>query len=146
MTWQKDDYTITTDKSALDIHVIHQFLSQSYWAAGVPVAIVQKAIDGSLCFGVFHGGQQAGFARVVTDKATFAWLADVFIVESHRGKGLSKWLMEIITAHPDLQGLRRFMLATRDAHGLYRQFGFKEPEQIGNFMQVHNPNVYKLNH
>ncbi len=141
----KDEYTITTDKSVLDIKVIHHFLSQSYWAAGIPVATVQRAIEGSLCFGVFHGSQQIGFARVVTDKATFAWLADVFIVESHRGKGLSKWLMEVITGHSDLQGLRRFMLATRDAHGLYRQFGFKEPETTGNLMQVHKPDVYKQN-
>lgn len=145
MNWQKDEFTITTDKSKFDIAVIHQFLTHSYWSPGVPVATVQKSIEGSLCFGVFHDGRQVGFARVITDKATFAYLADVFIIEEYRGKGLSKWLMEIITGHPDLQGLRRFLLATRDAHGLYRQFGFSVLPSAENLMQIHNPDVYKMN-
>lgn len=143
MHWQKGEYTITTDKSKLDIEVIHGFLSQSYWAEDIPVAIVQRSIEGSLCFGVFHGDRQIGFARVVTDMATFAYLADVFIIEDHRGKGLSKWLMEVITGHPGLQGLRRFLLATRDAHGLYRQFGFTALASPENLMHIHNPDVYK---
>lgn len=145
MKWQKDEYTISTDKSKLDIHVIHDFISQTYWASGIPLATMQKAIEGAMCFGVFHGEQQVGFARVITDKATFAYLADVFIIESHRGKGLSKWLVEIIVGHPDLQGLRRFLLATRDAHGLYRQFGFTVPESAENLMHIYNPGVYKTN-
>jgi GNAT superfamily N-acetyltransferase len=144
MNWQKDEFTITTDKSKMDIAVIHQFISQTYWAKGIPVATMQKAIEGSLCFGVFHGERQVGFARVVTDKATFAYLADVFIIEEYRGKGLSKWLMEIIIGQPDLQGLRRFLLATRDAHGLYRQFGFKDMVSAENLMQIHNPDIYKM--
>jgi GNAT superfamily N-acetyltransferase len=144
MNWQKDEFTITTDKKKMDIEVIHQFISQSYWAKGIPIATMQKAIEGSLCFGVFHGERQVGFARVVTDKATFAYLADVFIIEEYRGKGLSKWLMEIIIGQPELQGLRRFLLATRDAHGLYRQFGFKDMVSAENLMQIHNPDIYKM--
>jgi GNAT superfamily N-acetyltransferase len=144
MNWQKDEFTITTDKKKMDIVVIHQFISQSYWAKGIPIATMQKAIEGSFCFGVFHGERQVGFARVVTDKATFAYLADVFIIEEYRGKGLSKWLMEIIIGQPELQGLRRFLLATRDAHGLYRQFGFKDMVSAENLMQIHNPDIYKM--
>lgn len=129
----------------MDIAVIHAFLSQTYWAKGIPVATVQKSIDGALCFGVFHEQNQVGFARVVTDRATFGYLADVFILENYRGQGLSKWLMEIIMGHPDLQGFRRFLLATRDAHELYRQFGFTEISNPENLMHVHNPNVYTAN-
>jgi GNAT superfamily N-acetyltransferase len=145
MNWQKDEYTITTDKSKMDIEVIHEFLTHSYWAKGIPVAIVQKSIEGSLSFGVFHGSRQVGFARVISDMATFAYLADVFIIEAYRGKGLSKWLMEIITGHPGLQGLRRFLLSTRDAHGLYRQFGFSELLSPENWMQVYKHDIYKMN-
>jgi GNAT superfamily N-acetyltransferase len=145
MKWHKGEYTITTDKSKLDINVIHHFIAQTYWAKDIPIATMQKAIDGAMCFGVFHGEKQVGFARVITDKATFAYLADVFIIESYRGKGLSKWLMEIIVGHPDLQGLRRFLLATRDAHGLYRQFGFTTLESAENLMHIHNPDIYKMN-
>ncbi|CCH56590.1 GCN5-related N-acetyltransferase [Fibrisoma limi BUZ 3] len=119
-------YTISTDKTKLDVTLIHQFLSQeSYWAANIPREIVERSIKGSLCFGVYLDGQQVGFARVITDEATFAYLADVFILSEHRGKGLSKQLMETISAWPTLQGLRRWILATRDAHTLYEQFGFK---------------------
>jgi GNAT superfamily N-acetyltransferase len=126
-------YQITCDKARLDIDAIHSFLSQSYWSPGIPRAVVERAIANSLCFGVLHQGQQVGFARVVTDTATFAYLADVYILPEHRGKGLSRRLMEQITRHPDLQGLRRMLLATRDAHALYAKFGFKP---------VHNPNAY----
>jgi GNAT superfamily N-acetyltransferase len=119
MTVHKDNFSISTDKSKLDISIIHDFLSHSYWSENIPKEIIQKSIEGSLCFGVYAGDKQVGFARMVTDKATFAYLADVFIIEAYRGKGLSKWLIEIILSHPDLQGLRRILLATRDAHGLY---------------------------
>jgi N-acetylglutamate synthase-like GNAT family acetyltransferase len=125
-TTLQNDFIISTQKSKLNISVIHKYLStQSYWAKNISVAIVQNAIDGSLCFGVYTKENiQVGFARVITDYATFAYLADVFITENNRGIGLSKWLMYEIMNHPQLQGLRRWMLATKDAHGLYQQFGF----------------------
>jgi len=138
-----DDYDISADKQRLDIAAIHGYLTQSYWSPGVPRAIVERAIKGSLCFGVFLQGRQVGFARVVTDRATFAYLADVFILEPHRGKGLSKRLMQFVFAHPDLQGLRRFLLATKDAHGLYKQYGFTELSNPARFMELHRPDVYK---
>ena len=132
----KDGYEISTDKSKLNLVFIHQYLSvESYWAKNIPVEIVQKSIEGSICFGIYKEGQQVGFARVITDGATFGYLADIFITETHRGKGLSKWLMETILNHPSLQNFRRWMLATRDAHGLYRQFGFAALEKPERFMQ-----------
>jgi N-acetylglutamate synthase-like GNAT family acetyltransferase len=137
------DYTFTTDKRALDVAAIHAYLTRSYWSAGVPRAIVERAIANSLCFGVFHRKDQVGFARVITDKATFAYLADVYILEAHRGKGLSKRLLEFIQAQEDLRGLRRFMLATNDAHGLYRQFGFKELANPSRMMEIVNPDIYR---
>jgi len=137
------EYDTSADKRRLDVATIHEYLTQSYWSPGVPRAIVERAIEGSLCFGVFREGKQVGFARVVTDKATFAYLADVFILEPHRGKGLSKRLMEFIFAHPDLQGLRRFMLATKDAHSLYRQFGFTDLSDPARFMERHRRHVYQ---
>ncbi|MBC7683388.1 MAG: GNAT family N-acetyltransferase, partial [Ferruginibacter sp.] len=118
---QRGDYTINTDPQRLDLAAVHAFLSQSYWSPGIARERVARAAANSLCFGLFHSGQQVGFARVVTDKTNFAYLADVYILEAHRGQGLSKWLMETILAHADLQGLRRFMLTTRDAQGLYAQ-------------------------
>ena len=142
MEWIKDDFRITTNSAEFDLNYIHQFLSHSYWAENIPIEIVKRSIEGALSFGVFEGKKQIGFARVVTDKATFAYLGDVFIDESYRGKGLSKWLMEIILQHPSLQGLRRFMLATRDAHGLYAQFGFTALPEPQRWMQIHNPGVY----
>lgn len=137
-----DHYTITTDKRQLDLNAIHAFLSQTYWSPGVPKAVVERAIENSLAFGVFKGNEQVGFARVVTDKATFAYLADVYVLEAHRGKGLSKRLLEEIHAHEELQGLRRFLLATKDAHGLYAQFGFKELANPSLMMERWNPNAY----
>lgn len=123
--WQQGDYEIDTDATRLDIPLIHSFLSQStYWAKGRPIEIVRRSIEHSLPFGVYSSSAQIGFARVITDYATFAWIADVFILPEHRGKGLSKWLMETILTHPDLQGFRRWVLGTRDAHGLYEKFGF----------------------
>ncbi len=133
MDYYKDNYSISSVKEKLDILFIHQFLTQSYWAENIPMEIVQKSIDGAMCFGVYEGERQIGFARVITDKATFGYLADVFIDENYRGRGLSKWLMQTIMDHPELQGFRSWQLATRDAHGLYAQFGFKQlenPERI----------------
>ena len=143
MEWIKDNYRISTDKTRLDIPFIHDFISHSYWAEQIPVDTMRKAIEGSLCFGVYEGDQQVGFARMVTDSATFAYLADVFIDEAYRGRGLSKWLVEVILSHPQLQGLRRILLATKDAHGLYAQFGFTALNMPDRMMQIHNPHVYK---
>jgi GNAT superfamily N-acetyltransferase len=137
------DYTISTDKSRLNIDVIHGYLSkESYWAENIPKAIVEKSIENSLCFGIYRQSEMIGFARVITDTATFAYLADVFVLTEHRGKGLSKWLMEEIMAHPDLQGLRRFMLATSDAHGLYARFGFKALDKPERIMAINYPDLY----
>lgn len=136
------DYIITTDSARFDVHAIHAFLTTSYWSPGVPLAIVERSIANSLCFGILKQGQQVGFARVITDKATFAYLADVYVLDGHRRQGLSKRLMTTILAHPDLQGLRRFLLATRDAHGLYRQFGFVELANPERMMTIHHPDIY----
>jgi len=141
------DYRITTDKEEMDIDAIHHYLSRSYWAENVPKQVVSTAVENSLCFGVLFSDQkgneqQVGFARLITDTATFAYLADVYILEEHRGKGLSKLLMEKIVEHPQLQGLRRMMLATRDAHGLYEQFGFTPLTDQKMFMQLWTPDVY----
>ena len=124
--WRRGDYLISTDSNRLDIALIHYFISnQSYWGQGRRLATVQCALSNSLNFGIYKEDQQVGFARVVSDYCTFAWLADVFVIESHRGMGLSKWLMEVIISHPQLMNIRRWVLATKDAHGLYSQFGFK---------------------
>lgn len=144
MEWIRENYKISTDAALLDVPLIHQYLSeQSYWAAGIPFSTVQRSIQHSMCFGVYREAQQVGFARVVSDHATYAYLADVFILPAERGKGLSKWLMQVIVEHPDLQGLRRFVLATKDAHGLYAQFGFTEYAQPDRLMCRHDPDVYK---
>ena len=134
---------ISTDPQRLDVAAVHAYLTQSYWSPGIPRAMVERTIANSLCFGLYCGAEQVGFARVVTDRATFAYLADVFILDPHRGKGLSKWLMEFVKGHEDLQGLRRFMLATKDAHGLYRQFGFTELANPSRMMEILQPNVYQ---
>lgn len=139
----KDDYLISTDQSLLNLYIVHRFLSnESYWAKNIPLHIVETSIKNSLCFGVYSSGEQVGFARLITDKATFAYLADVFIITAYRGKGLSKWLMETIHAHPELQTLRRWMLGTLDAHELYKKFGWTALPEPARFMQKHNPNVY----
>jgi len=146
-----ETYFITTDISKLDVNVIHRYLSEeSYWAQGIPKDIVEKAIQHSISFGLFYKDDannltQIGFARLVTDRATFAYLADVFVLKEYRGKGLSKWLMKIIQLHPELQNLRRWLLTTKDAHGLYAQLGWiKVPEDyMYRFMMRHNPGVYK---
>jgi GNAT superfamily N-acetyltransferase len=140
---RRGDYTITMDADRMDLEAIHAFLTESYWAPGIPIATVKRAMANSLCFGLFHGPEQVGLARVITDKATFAYLADVYVLEPHRGQGLSKWLLEVVQEHPELQGLRRFMLATRDAHALYRQFGFEPLANPSRMMQLVKPNVYR---
>ena len=132
------DYTITSDPRRMDIVAIHAFLSRSYWSPGVSIQVVERAIANSLAFGILRGDEQVGFGRVITDKATFAYLADVYVLEAHRGKGLAKRLLEAIQAHDDLQGLRRFLLATRDAHGLYAQFGFRELAHPTRMMERRN--------
>jgi GNAT superfamily N-acetyltransferase len=132
-----DDYEISTDPHRLNLDVVHGFLSEeSYWSRGIPRATLERAIRNSLCFGVYHGAAQVGFARVVTDKTRFALLSDLFILGAHRGKGLSKCLMRYILGHEDLQGLRRFLLLTSDAHGLYRQFGFEPLGEPSRFMEI----------
>ncbi len=142
--WRRDEYTISTAKARIDFAFVHDFLSRSYWANNIPFETVRRSIENSLCFGLYEAEEQIGFARVITDSATFAYLCDVFVIETHRGRGLSKWLMETIHAHPNLQNLRRWMLATKDAHGLYRQFGFTPLDAPAIFMQRHAPDVYLL--
>ena len=128
----------------MDIDLIHSFLTRSYWAEGISKEIIRRSIEGALCFGVFENDKQIGFARMITDKATFAYLADVFIIDEYRGLGLSKWLMKVIMSYPDLQGLRRLMLATRDAHELYKKFGFTLLNNVDRWMHIHHPDVYKV--
>lgn len=137
--WRQADYVISTDRDRLDLPFIHNFLSNTaYWAQGRSLDLVRRSLDNSLNFGLFHGREQIGFARVVTDYATFAWLADVFIIEDYRGRGLGKWLVEVITTHPRLQGFRRWVLATKDAHELYRRFGFTELKLPERWMERSN--------
>jgi len=137
-------YEISSDSARLDIDAIHAYLTRSYWSPGIPRDIVARAAANSLCFGVYESvtGAQVGFARVVTDHATFAYLCDVYVLEAHRGRGLSKWMMRECLAHPALTGARRAMLATRDAHGLYRQFGFADVVRNMNLMEIVRPDIY----
>ena len=135
-------YWITTDTEKLDLNAIHAYLSRSFWAEGIPKATMAKAIANSLCFGLFDGAAQIGLARVVTDRATYAYLCDVYVLERHRGRGLGKWLIETVMAHPDLQGLRRFQLVTRDAHGLYSRHGFGAPQHPERHMEIFKHGMY----
>lgn len=139
------NYFVSDNENLLDITVIHEFLSQSYWAKSIPLSTMQKAIDNSLTFGVYirNNNQQVGFARVITDEATFAYLADVFILEDHRKQGLSKSLVSYILKHPKLQGLRRMVLVTADAHELYKQHGFSPLNQPSGFMEIWQPEIYQ---
>jgi len=140
----KPPYSITTDRSRFDYERIYDFLSrQSYWAQGIPMEVMKRSIENSLSFGLFHEAEQIGFARVVTDYATFAWLADVFIDEAFRGQGLGKWLMETVHGHPGLQGFRRWILGTRDAHGLYEQFGYAPLAKPEIYMERYRPEIYR---
>jgi GNAT superfamily N-acetyltransferase len=141
---RQGDFFISTDPGLLDVPLLHDFLSKcSYWATGVPLDVVRRSLDNSLCFGLYKQGRQVGFARVVSDRATFAWLCDVFVLEAYRGGGLSKWMMQCVMGHPALQGLRRFMLGTRDAHGLYERYGFKPLEYPARFLEVFRSDVYR---
>src|SRR5256714_5737579 len=140
MEWHKGEYTISTERGRLDLAVIHRFVSEeSYWGKGRPLEVVRRSIENSLPFGVYRGAELVGFARVVTDYATFAWLADVFILQEQRGQGLAKWLIEVIVCHPRLQGLLRWLLATKDAHELYRRFGFTELQDPARWMERFQP-------
>lgn len=136
------EYSISTDRSRFDLDLIHRFLTTCYWAKGISLDRVRRSIENSLCFGVFSEDQEVGFARVITDRATYAYIGDVFILDSHRGRGLGKMLMQAIMTHPDLQGLRRWSLVTRDAHGLYAQFGFTVLAKPESYMERYDPDVY----
>jgi GNAT superfamily N-acetyltransferase len=142
MEVRRDGFTVSDDPARLDRASIHAFLTESYWAKGIPREVVDRSIDGSLPFGVYDGDAQVGFARVITDSATYAYVADVFVLESHRGRGLALWLMETIRAHPRLQGIRRWNLVTRDAHALYRRVGFRDVENPSRWMEIVDRDVY----
>ena len=141
--WRRGEYLISTDKSRLDLTFIHNFLTTSYWAAGIPLEVVRRSIEHSLSFGLYKEDQQIGYARVITDYATFAYLGDVFILEPFRGQGLSKWLMEVIVTHPELQDFRRWILLTKDAHGLYKKVDFTEVKTPERYMERFFPDVYE---
>ncbi len=139
--WSRGDYLVSTDRSRLDFDLMHEFLSkQTYWAINRPLELIRKSVDNSLPFGVYKADKQVGFARVVTDYATFGWLADVFILPAEQGQGLGTWLTECVLAHPDLQGFRRWLLATKDAHEVYRRHGFIELNRPERFMERRDPN------
>jgi GNAT superfamily N-acetyltransferase len=141
-TWQHGDYEISTDRSRLNLELIYDFLSNhSYWATSRAREVVARSIQNSLPFGIYKGNDQVGFARIVTDYATFAWVADVFVLPEHRGRGLSKWLMEVIISHPELQGFRRWVLSTKDAHGLYERFGFMKLYRPERWMERPDPKM-----
>ena len=141
--WRRGDFAVSDDPARLDKSTVVRFITGSYWAEGIPQATMQRAIAHSLCFGLYEGDKQVGFARVVTDRATFGYLCDVFVEESHRGEGLGQWLVECVLQHPELQGLRRLSLMTRDAHTLYERFGFKPMADPTRYLEIHRPNVYK---
>jgi GNAT superfamily N-acetyltransferase len=144
--WKSGEFEVTTDRDRLEIETIHNFLAlESGWAKGIPRQIVERSIEGSLCFGLFHRNRQVGFARVITDCATIAYLGDVFVLKDYRGRGLAKWLMECVVAHPGLQDLRRWILVTADAHDLYRKYGFTPLARPQSFMELNDPDVYRVN-
>jgi len=142
MNWERDGFVISTDVERIDRDAVHEFLRNSYWARGIPRDVLERSIDHALCFGLYEGSRQVGFARVITDRATFAYLSDVYVLESHRHRGLAAWLMEVVLAHPELQGLRRWMLATNDAHPLYRKVGFRELAHPDRLMELVFGNRY----
>ncbi len=139
----RGELLVSCDPDRQDLDAIHAFVSRSYWAEGIPRELLARALANSLCFGLFEGGRQIGFARVVSDRATFAYLADVYVLEERRGRGLATWLMECVLAHPELQGLRRWALVTRDAHALYRKFGFVTPPHPERWMEISRPGLYR---
>lgn len=140
--WRRGEFTISTDPARLDLAAIHGYLTRSYWAAGVPLETVRRSIEHSIPFGLYHGGRQIGFARWITDHATFAYLGDVYVLEDYRGQGLGKWLVEIAVNHPAVQGQRRWVLLTRDAHGLYAQHGFTPLAAAERYMERRWADVY----
>jgi len=140
--WRRGGFVVSTDRSRLDVDLLYDYLVTSYWSAGMPRSVLERGIENSLTFGIYDASRQVGFARAITDLATYAYLSDVFIVEDYRGRGLSKWLMECILAHPDLQGLRRFALFTRDAQGLYERYGFEPARGSSTYLERWTPNVY----
>lgn len=148
MEVRRGEFLLSTDPARLDLDMIHAFLTNCYWAKGIPRDVVQRSVEHSLCFGIYHEGArevtQVGFARVISDSATIAYLGDVFVLDSYRGRGISKWLMECIMQHPSLQGLRRWILLTRDAHGLYSQFGFTPIKSPDRYMELHRADIYEI--
>jgi GNAT superfamily N-acetyltransferase len=140
---RRGEVLISTDRARIDVDAVHAFLTHCYWAEGIPREVVARSIEGSLCFGIYHGERQIGLARVISDRATYAYLGDVYVLEEFRGRGLGKWMMECVMKHPELQGLRRWSLLTRDAHGLYGQSGFKALAKAERWMERHDPDVYK---
>lgn len=138
----RGEYTVSTDRSRIDVAAVHAFLCTAYWSPGIPEAVIRRGIAGAICFGIYHGRDQVGFARVITDQATYAYLADVYVLEAHRGRGLAKWMMQVIMSHPSLQGLRRFSLSTRDAHSLYKQFGFEIVANPDRQMEILRRDIY----
>ncbi len=143
MEWFRVPYLVSDDPARLDLDVIHGYLARSYWAENIPLEIVVRSIENSLPFGLYERERQIGFARVITDRATFAYLCDVFVLESHRGRRLATWLIECVHAHPDVQGLRRWMLVTRDAHGLYEKSGWKRLEEPERIMEILLRDAYR---
>jgi GNAT superfamily N-acetyltransferase len=143
--YRRNDFLISTDPARLDLDVIHGFLTNCYWAKGIPREVVARSVKHALCFGVYDGSHvQIGFARVISDFATIAYIGDVFVLEKHRGSGLGKWLMQCIIEHPALQNLRRWILTTLDAHGLYSQVGFTPVKAPERYMELHRPDVYEM--
>ena len=139
---KRERFRITTDVEEMDLDAVHAYLTRSYWAEGISKNLVARSIEGSLCFGLLDGSRQIGFARVVSDGATFGWLCDVYVLEEHQGRGLGTWMMRELMMHPDLQGLRRWGLVTRDAHGLYEKVGFAAPANPAGLMEIARPGMY----
>lgn len=143
MEWMRGEFTVSTEPAKIDHAVVAGFLAGSYWAQNIPAETVSRSIAGSLCFALLQGARQIGFARVITDRATIAYLGDVFVLPEYRGRGLGRWLMQCVMSHPELQGLRRWILITRDAHALYAQMGFKPLARPEGYMELHDPDVYR---
>jgi len=139
----RGEHRVTTDKAVLDLDAVHAYLTRSYWAEGISKERVRKSLERALCFSLVHGRQQVGFARVITDEATFAYLCDVYVLEEQQGQGLGTWLMETVMSHPLLRNVRRFVLVTRDAHGLYEKVGFRPLENPTRYMEIARPDLYK---
>lgn len=139
----RGEFTLSSDPADQQPEEVHAYLTRSYWAEGIPFEVVRKSMEHALCFGIFHHGRQVAFARVISDEATFAYLADVYVLEEYRGRGLATWMLDAVMADPRLQGLRRFTLATRDAHGLYARYGFRPPELPQSLMEIRRQGLYK---